>query len=682
MNTVLQLLVTAPLMAFQPQTPPADTVSLHLLDPVVVEGRLDDLIGIARSASEGFVGLRDLRLRPLVREGELLETVPGLIMTQHSGDGKSNQMFVRGFNLDHGTDFSTRVEGMPVNLPAHGHGQGYTDLNFLIPELVDHVDYRLGTHHAEIGDFGAAGGAHFRLRRYIETPLLSTSFGENGYRRVVGAGSTPVGSGILLAGAELKGYDGPWAVPQDLRKFAGTARYSWQSGQNAFSLLGLAYSNEWNASDQIPLRAVESGAIDPFAQIDSTLGGSSSRYSLSGSWTRRGTGSSQRLDAYGILYDLDLYSNFTYQLENPLDGDQFRQTDRDRVILGANFAHVQPVGRHTVTVGTQARTDRFDNSLAWSRARSEVETIRADEGTQTSVGAWLEAETPWSARFRSVLALRGDHYRFDVTSDLPANSGATTDKIVSPKGSLIFTPSTRAELYLSAGFGFHSNDARGTVQTIEPDSGDPAAPASPLVRARGAELGLRLSPVAEWRSTLSLWTVELDSELVFEGDAGTTAPSDASRRLGVTWTNVQRISPQLTADLDITLSRARFLDVDAEEEFIPGALENVIAAGISWEHQGNGPFAALRLRRFGEYPLIEDNAERAPATTLLNLNAGWHIGRLRAALSVLNVLDSDGSDIQYLYGSRLAGEPPDGVEDVHFHPVEPRQLRLTFSWGL
>jgi len=682
MNTVVQLLLSAPLMALQPQTPAADTVFLHVLDPVVIEGRFDDLIGTARSASEGFVGLRDLRLRPLVREGELLETVPGLIMTQHSGDGKANQMFVRGFNLDHGTDFSTKVEGMPVNLPAHGHGQGYTDLNFLIPELVDHVDYRLGTHHAEIGDFGAAGGAHFRLRRDLDAPLLATTFGENGYLRVIGAGSTPVGPGTLLTGAELKGYNGPWSVPQDLRKFAGAARYSWQSGRNALSILGLAYSNDWNASDQIPLRAVQSGSIDPFAQIDSTLGGSSSRYSLSGSWTRRGSESSQRLDVYSILYDLDLYSNFTYQLENPLEGDQFRQTDRDRLIMGANFAHVQPVGRHTVTVGTQARRDHFDNSLAWSRARTPLETIRADEGSQTSLGAYLEAETHWAAQFRSVLALRGDHYRFDVTSDLSANSGATTDNIFSPKGSLIYTPSARTELYLSGGFGFHSNDARGTVQTIEPDSGDPTDPASPLVRARGAELGLRLSPVADWHSTLSLWTVELDSELVFEGDTGATAPSDASQRLGVTWTNVHRLSTELTVDLDVTFSRARFLDVDADEAFIPGALENVIAAGIAWESQGNGPLAALRLRRFGAYPLIEDNAERAPATTLLNLNTGWHFGRIRAGVSVLNLLDSDGSDIQYLYESRLAGEPAGGVEDVHFHPVEPRQLRLTLSWGL
>ncbi len=283
-----------------------DSASIYVLEPLVVEGRYDDLTDIAVTASQGLVGHQDLKLRPLVREGELLETVPGLIMTQHSGDGKSNQMFVRGFNLDHGTDFSTKVEGMQVNIPTHAHGQGYTDLNFIIPELVDHVEYKLGSYYAEIGDFGSAGGAHLRLRRSLPEPLAVAGFGEDGYRRIVAAGSEDLGSGELLLGGEMKRYDGPWAIPQGLDKLSGLARYTWQTGDNLFSLLALGYDNDWDASDQIPRRLVQGDVIGRYSQVDSTLGGASSRYSLSGTWMREGGESSQRVDLYGILYELDL----------------------------------------------------------------------------------------------------------------------------------------------------------------------------------------------------------------------------------------------------------------------------------------------------------------------------------------------------------------------------------------
>jgi hypothetical protein len=238
----------------------ADRMRRFTLAPVVVDGRGDDLSGMALSASAGFVSYRDMKLRPLMREGELLESVPGLIMTQHSGDGKSNQMFVRGFNLDHGTDFSTRVEGIPVNIPTHAHGQGYTDLNFVIPELVDHIEYRLGPYYAEIGDFGSAGGADLRLRRWLDRPLVIAGFGEDAFLRAVAAGSVDVGPGRILAAAELKGYDGPWSIPQELRKRAGILRYSWETGSSAVSVLAMGYGNlEWigpaAASHDGPLRA-------------------------------------------------------------------------------------------------------------------------------------------------------------------------------------------------------------------------------------------------------------------------------------------------------------------------------------------------------------------------------------------------------------------------------------------
>jgi outer membrane receptor protein involved in Fe transport len=254
---------------------------------------------------------------------------------------------------------------------------------------------------------------------------------------------------------------------------------------------------------------------------------------------------------------------------------------------------------------------------------------------------------------------------------------------VSPKASLIFTPAPRLELYLSGGFSFHSNDARGTTISVDPETGEPADPVDPLVRSRGAEIGLRATPVSGLRSTLTLWALNLDSELLFVGDAGITEPSAASRRRGITWASFYRPVPQLALDFDLSLARAGFSGVTPGEDRIPGALESVMAAGATWGSIGGGPFGSLRMRHFGSYPLIEDNSARATATTLFNADAGWLLASgIRLQLSVLNLFNARESDIQYYYTSRLPGEPTAGVADIHFHPAEPRQVRASIGWGI
>ncbi|HEX7240136.1 MAG TPA: TonB-dependent receptor [Longimicrobiaceae bacterium] len=670
--------------ALHAQTGPPRDSTVAVLDTIRVNGRIDNLIGVASTSSQGRVGASDLRARPLAREGELLETVPGVIVTQHSGEGKANQYFVRGFNLDHGTDFRTLVEGMPVNMPTHGHGQGYTDLNFLIPEFVDHLDYRLGVYHAELGDFGSAGGAEFHLVRRLDRPFATVGVGENGLARLAAGASSRVGGGELLAGGEARAYDGPWERAQELRRLTGIARYSWERGPSRFSLLGLAYRNRWNASDQIPLRAVESGAIGRFGQVDTTDGGRAQRYSLSGTWTHTGRSSTRKVQLCGIRSGLDLYSNFGFFLDDPERGDQFHQEDR-RTVAGVSARHAQAVqalgAAHTLTVGVQGRAD-FIGGLGLHRTRAQLRhgTVRSDRVRQTGTGVFLESDSRWRPWLRSVLGVRADGYTFHVESDLEENSGGRSAGIVSPKASLVLTPSPAVELYLSGGYGFHSNDARGTTITVDPASGEAAARVDPLVRSRGAEVGLRASPVEGLRSTLTAWALELDSELLFVGDAGATEPSAPSRRRGVTWANFYRPFPSLSIDADVSLAHARLGDVPAGEDRIPGALENVVAAGVAWS-PGRGPFGALRVRHFGEYPLLEDNSVRAEAATLLNAELGWLFGSgVRLEAAVLNLLDSDARDIQYFYPSRLPGEPAEGVEDVHFHPVEPRQLRVSLHW--
>jgi hypothetical protein len=371
-----------------------DSSTAQILDTLTVTGRYDDLIGIAATASEGRVGSADLRLRPIAREGELLETVPGLIVTQHSGDGKANQYFIRGFNLDHGTDFQTRIEGMPVNMPSHAHGQGYTDLNFLVPELVDYLDYRLGVYHAELGDFGSAGGAEFHLVQRRRRPFATGGVGEDRLTRVAAGASSRLGGGDLLVGGEAKTYDGPWDVAGDIRKFSGMARYGWDRGASQFSLLGMAYHNKWNASDQIPLRAVEAGLISRFGQIDDTDGGNTQRYSVSGAWRHAGTSSVQDVQVYGIYSDLSLFSNFEFFLTDSTRGDQFNQHEQ-RVVLGANAKHVQEAEAlgvsHLFKVGVQTRADFLSPvGLYRTDARARVSTVRQDEVAEWGSGAFVE----------------------------------------------------------------------------------------------------------------------------------------------------------------------------------------------------------------------------------------------------------------------------------------------------
>jgi len=665
--------------------PARDTTRARSLGVITVTGRADDLIGVASTASQGHIGSADLRLRPLTREGELLETVPGLIVTQHSGDGKANQYFIRGFNLDHGTDFQTRLEGMPINSPTHAHGQGYTDLNFLIPELVDYIDYRLGVYHAELGDFGSAGGAEFHLKSKLDRPLATIEAGGNGLARVALGTSTQIAGGNLLAGGEVKSYDGPWALDEKVRKLSGLARYSWQRNASRFSILGMAYRNRWNATDQIPERAVSDGTIDRFGYIDGTDGGNTQRYSLSGTWNHIGSSSSQSVQLFGVYSDLSLFSNFTYFLDNPVQGDQFNQREK-RVMVGANASHAQSVqalgAEHTVTLGLQSRADLLSPvGLYRTERRERLSTVREDEVTETSTGVYVETQSRWRPWFRTTLGMRGDAFTFDVTSNRAENSGRRSAAIASPKASLVFAPSESTELYLSGGLGFHSNDARGTTITVDPTTGDPAQRVDPLVRSRGAEIGVRANPVRSWRSTLAVWALNLDSELLFVGDGGATEPADKSRRSGVTLANFYRPVPQLSIDTDISFARARFAGTEPAADRIPGALENVVAGGVTWAPRETGAFGALRVRHFGSYPLVEDNSVRAKATTLLNADAGYRLGGVRVEASVLNVLDARASDIQYYYASRLPGESASGAGDIHFHPVEPRQFRISLGWG-
>lgn len=597
----------------------------------------------AAAATEGVVAQEELARRPLKRAGDVLESVPGVIVTQHSGEGKANQYYLRGFNLDHGTDLAIRVAGVPVNMPTHAHGQGYADANFLIPELIGEVRYRKGPYFAEEGDFASAGAVHIDYASMLERPLAMVQGGTFGFGRALVAASPRVGNGFLMMALEGTYNDGPWVRPDGYRRTNALLRFS----NAAWSVTAMSYDARWSSSDQVPLRAVAGGAIPRFGNVDDSNGGTTSRHVLAAEWERNGTS----VAAYAMQYRLDLFSNFTYFLDDPVHGDQFEQED-DRMVYGLRAAHRWRSGRAQHVVGVEARRDDIGTVGLYHTARGErLETIRADAVVQTSGGVFAESSMQWHPRLRTIAGLRADRYRFELDEHAEAS-------IVSPKLSVVVGPWRKTELFVNAGNAFHSNDGRS------------ARGGTPLVRSRGAEVGVR-TRLRRVEASAALWRLDVGSELLFVGDAGTTEEGGATRRRGVEVAVNARVRDWLAMDAQWAYSHARFRNGDR----VPGAPEGVLSAGlaVSDVRRFSGE---LRYRWFGARPLIEDGSVRSEAAGLLSARIGYALTpRLRLDVDVFNALDAAASDVDYFYTSRLRHEP-EPVDDVHFHPVEPRALRV------
>ncbi|MFO1207036.1 MAG: TonB-dependent receptor, partial [Burkholderiales bacterium] len=621
--------------------------------------------GTGESASEGFVTREGILARPLLRPGEVLETVPGMVVTQHSGDGKANQYFLRGYNLDHGTDFATWVAGMPVNQPTNAHGQGYTDLNFVIPELISGVLFKKGPYYAEDGDFASVGSARILYVDKLPSSIATLTGGSYGYARAVLAGSPEVGAGNLVYGIEYQHSNGPWVNPANFGKYNGVLRYVQGSQDNGFNVTAMGYYASWSATDQIPQRAVDAGVVDRFGAIDPTDGGSAQRFSLSGEWRESEGNVSRYANLYAVRSRLNLFSNFTYFLDDPLNGDQFKQAE-NRTLFGggANQSWFTQWGGRPVTntVGVQLRRDRLNPvALDSTRARKILSTTREDQVTIVNPQAYLSNTIEWTPWFRTLAGLRYDYFRFDVDSDLSVNSGRTSDSQVSPKLSVIFGPWAQTELFLNWGKGLHSNDARGTTTRVDPKTGELVQPVTPVVPTCGYEIGLRSQPLPGLTTTLALWTLTQDSELLFIGDAGTTEPSRASKRSGVEWLVQYAPTDWLAMDLALAFTRARFTEFDPAGDRVPGAPGTVGSAGIT---VGNldGWFGSLRWRYIANIPLIEDDSVRAPSLSQFNGRTGYAFDdRWRAWLDVFNFFNGNDNDINYYYVSRMPGEPSEGI---------------------
>ena len=636
--------------------------------------------GSGVNASEGHVHGVDIEQRALLRPGDMLEFVPGMVVTQHSGSGKANQYFLRGFNLDHGTDFATSVDGMPVNMRSHGHGQGYSDLNFLIPELVDHIHYRKGNYQVRDGDFANAGAADFIVK--TQSPeLLQLSLGQHQFQRLLAGGSVSYDSADWLNALELQGYAGPWqGVDEQVRKVNLVSRYSKEQQDSALRLTLMLYDNSWNAADQIPQRAVEQGQIDRLGVIDPSSGGTSTRQSLSGHWQQQ----SFKASGYWIQTELQLWSNFSYFLNDPLKGDQFEQTDK-RQVFGGELSQESKLQLGSLDwihqFGLQTRYDDIDQlGLALTEKRIQHQAVRLDQVQQQSWSVFNQQQLQLSQNIQALLGLRYDWMSATVESLLEQqNSGQVSQGISSVKLGLRYQSNETQQWDVSIGQGMHSNDARGATISTDPVNGEPANPVPLWVRSEGAELGWRYLQPERWQISIAVWALQLDSELVYVGDAGGTEANRASRRTGAELAWYYWINPAWTLDLELATSRSRYKSLSQDEgRFIEGSLPGVASVSINY-HDNTGVHANLRLRHFGRRTLDSFNRQRAPSSTVLNANLSYQWQQWELGAELLNLTNRKVADMVYFYPSRLQNEAEE-IEDVHFHPLEPRMLRLSLGY--
>jgi len=736
---------TAPLeavIAEQETAAEADKpMGLQSLGAVSVEGHADalgranDLSGIASSASQGEVSNDDIKYRPTSRTGEIIEVVPGMISTQHSGTGKANQYFLRGFNLDHGTDFTTWVDGIPMNLRTNAHGQGYMDLNSLIPEMVEKIEFGKGPYYADQGDFSSAGYARMTTQTKV-TGFNNDS--NNGYAKFEGgmfdyyralfANSNHIGIGDLLYAAEYAGYNGPWTVPENGNKYNGMLKYSFGEQDWRVAFNGKAYYSHWVSTNQIPLDSLGQslnptccnvsganglGGDGRYGSMNPSDAGVTNRYSGSMNAWSRGDDYKNEMNLYALYYNLDLFSNFTYFSANPLQGDQVHQQER-RVQAGGN---AEQTWFHNLSgfdlenkLGVQFRYDgirnmgvnnTYNQQPVANNSYMPPTLYNVDE---TSLWFYAQNETRWTDKIRSIVSGRSDTFWFNVQSITPGfqynaqNSGATSATALSPKFNLIFGPWAETEAFINSGYSYHSNDARGTTLHYNPD-GTPATPVTPLSWSRGAEIGIRTQYIPHLNTTLAIWYLQMSGELVFQGDTGTTAETGGTNRYGVEWTNYYKPLDWLTLDADFAFTSSRYQSLQdpgcvagainipvngcGSGYSVPNALGRVITAGAQIDLP-EGYFASLRLRSFGQDALNNNASAWLGNTSIVNFGSGWHNERVKVEIDILNLFNAQANDIAYWYQYGLCntfssnGQCNGNVTQyngVTFHPIQPRMLR-------
>tara|TARA_B100000029_G_C17603636_1_gene966633 strand:- start:1780 stop:3813 length:2034 start_codon:yes stop_codon:yes gene_type:complete len=641
------------------------------METIIVFGRNTELLGTANAATEGTVGGADLLVRPMLRIAEILEVIPGMVAVQHSGSGKANQYFLRGFNLDHGTDFTAYIDGVPWNFRSHGHGQGYLDVNGLLPESIERIDYRKGPYRADVGDFSIAAASFISTIDSLDQNFVEIEGGEYAWSRFAGGLSTPIGDGILTALGEIKSYDGPWEKNEGLEHISIWGKWLTSTSFGDLSLTLSGYEGDWHPTEQIPERVIGSSVCEnAYCSLDPSAGGNTSRWILSTQLTSADWNAS----TYIQFYDWQMQSNPTYDY-------QINQFD-ERMTFGGRYDRtVSTRENFRINAGLEFRHDDIGPvGVEHQKNGAFVANIANNDITESSVGMYAEATIYLKDNLRWFTGLRGEHYSFEVKSHTAGSSqGSKSDNIVSPKTGLAYALNENIEFYGSWGEGFHSNDARGVVNSLSPLPG--------LVAGTGYEAGARLE-FGEFKITAARWWLNLDSELIFVGDSNSVEARGGSERDGYEFTMFWQPSPGLGIDATWTDNNA-FYTNNAEGRYIEGSMQKTGQIGISltrenWE-------SSFRLRYLGSYPLLPDNSAQASSHLLASIRGGYNLGSATIYAEIFNLFDKDAKDITYLYGAYVAGFDPDGLtaDDINCSVTncfmsrasEPRTLRFGVKWS-
>lgn len=635
------------------------------------------------AASSLVVRSRDFSLRPIRRPGDILEVTPGLVVIQHAGGGKANQYYLRGFDSDHGTDVALSIDGVPINNVSHAHGQGYADVNFVIPEVVERIEVDKGPYFVKHGDFATSGAVNLVTRRVLAENSAMISAGRFDLYRGVVMGGSELGPFHTLFALEGAGQDGPFENPENYNRYKLFTRGGYEDGDWRSDLTFASYRGTWHASGQLPLREVRAGRLDRFGSVDPTEGGTSQRHQMSSRtvWTPDDREEAS-LFAYGVYYDLDMFSNFTFFARDPVNGDQIEQKDK-RWFGGTEARYVRRVdvgGFETSFLGAAGfRGDHIGEQLNYSVQRDFLTRQTDHNVRQVNSFAYVSADTTWLPWLRTVIGLRFDDLYFDVDNNLNSTTdptltgqGTENEAIFSPKASIILSPIADTDVFLNYGEGFHSNDARGVVRDVDP--------VDPSAKARGAEVGVRTRLFDRLDVAAAFWMLDLDSEIVFVGDEGTTEASGATRRVGGELEVRYRILDWLFFDVDYTQTVAKFRFEPDQADDVPLAPRFTVNGGLTARRE-DGFFGSIRTRAISSRPANEDNSLRASGYTIWDLQIGkrcdvpesWTGGRVKALtlkLDILNLFDHDYREAQFATDSRLQFEP-DVVSDIGFTPGYP-----------
>lgn len=640
------------------------------LDEMVIREELNPVSTISRL---------DLNITPVNSSQEVLRKVPGLFIGQHAGGGKAEQIFLRGFDVDHGTDVSISVDGMPVNMVSHAHGQGYSDLHFIIPETVNKIDFGKGGYYASEGDFNTAGYVNFKTKDYLEESSVTFSAGQFNTLRTVGLFDLleNVNNKNAYVAMEYIATDGPFESPQNFNRLNLFGKYVIYSPENdKLTLTASHFTSRWDASGQIPQREVDNGNITRFGAIDDTEGGETERTNFNVAFDKYiSENTTFSANAFYSHYAFELYSNFTFFLEDPVNGDQIKQKE-DRNIFGANttlsYSTFLGSTEFNLTTGLGVRHDIVDDvELSKTLNRREtLEIIQLGDINQTNIDAFVNAEFEFG-KFKVAPALRLDYFKFLYNDELQTNYETQSENktILSPKLNFYYNAKDNLQLYLKSGLGFHSNDTRVVVANGGEDI---------LPRSYGTDLGFIWKPIPKLVLNSALWYLFLEQEFVYVGDAGIVEPSGKTRRYGVDLGLRYQINDWLFLDTDATYTKARSIDEPEGEDFIPLAPDFTLTGGLS-VNDLDGFSGGLRFRYLDDRPANEDNSIVAEGYFVTDFNINYELKNVTLGIAVENLFDVEWNETQFATESRLQNEAQP-VEEIHFTPGTPFFIKGMVSY--